>query len=78
MKMQFNFPVPFINAQPLAIVPAGLSSGIDISAPYFRGIRSHRNYNLFDEFIRQSNRLNESEKIKWISRWLHSDDPNQH
>ena len=46
------FLVPFINIQPIAIVPIGLPSGIDISAPYFRGIRSHRKYNLFDEVIR--------------------------
>ena len=74
--MKFIFPVHFINAQPIAIVPASLPSLIDILAPYFRGIRPHRNYNLFDEVIRQSDRLNESEKIKWISRWLHGDDPN--
>ena len=56
--------VPFVNPQPIAIVPASLSSGIDISAPYFRVMRPYRNYNLFDEVLRQSNRLDENETTK--------------
>ena len=58
------FSVLFINAQSIAIVFTGLPSDIDILAPNFRDIRPHRNYNLFDEVIRQFNKLNESEKIK--------------
>ena len=36
--------------------------GIDISALYFRGIKPYRDYNLFDEVLRQSDQLDESEK----------------
>ena len=42
--------VPYVDAQPIAIVPAGLPSGIDITALYFRGIKP-RHYNLFDESL---------------------------
>ena len=68
--------VPFIDAQPIAIVPTGLPFDIDITVPYFGGIRP-RDYNLFDEVLRQSDILDENEKIKWIIRWLHGEDPNQ-
>ena len=55
-----------------------MPSGIDISAPYFRGIKPYRDYNMFDEVLRQSDHLDEREKIKWIIRWLHGEDPIQH
>ena len=77
MKMQFYLSVPYVDAQPIAIVPAGLPSGIFITAPYFKGIRP-RDYNLFDEVLSQSDKLNEREKIKWMIKWLHGEDPNQH
>ena len=77
MKMQFYLSIPYVDAQPIAIVPAGLPSGIDITAPYLRGIRP-RNYNLFDKVLRQSDRLNESEKVKWMIKLLHGEDPNKH
>ena len=62
MEIWSIFTIPFIDAQPIAIVTSGLLSGIDISAPYFRGIKPHKYYNLFDEVIRQYDRLNASEK----------------
>ena len=64
MEIWSTFIVPFTDSLPISIVPVVLPSSIDISAPYFRGIMPHRYYNLFDEVIRQSDRLNESEKIK--------------
>ena len=61
--------VPYVDALPIAIVPSGLPSGMDIIAPFFRGIKPYRDYSLFDEVLRQSKRLNENEKIKWIIKW---------
>ena len=77
MKMQFNLSVPYTDAQPMTIILASLPSDIDIIAPYFRGIRP-RDCNLFEKSLRQSDRLNESEKFKWMIRWLHGEDPNEH
>ena len=57
-----------MNARPIAIVPPGLPSGIDISAPFFRGIKPYPGYDLFDEVIRQSDHLDEREQIRWITR----------
>ena len=70
------FSVLYVDAQPIAIVPAGLPLSINITAPFFRGIKPYRDYNLLDEVLRQSDRLNENEKIKWIIRWSHSEDFN--
>ena len=68
--------VPYVDAQPIAIVPLGMPSGIDITAPFFRRIKLYRDYSLLDEVLKQSDRLNENEKIKWIIRWSHSEDFN--
>ena len=75
MKIFFTYlSVPYVDVdvQPISVVPAGLPSGMDITAPFFRGIIPYRNYTLFDEVMRQSDRLNEREKIKWIVRWSQS------
>ena len=75
-KILLIFSVPYVDVdvdiQPIAIVPADLPSGMDITAPFFRGITPYRNYSLFDEVMRQSDRLNEREKIKWIIKWSQS------
>ena len=68
MKVPFIFLVPFVNIHPIVVVPPGLSSGIDISAPFFRGIKPYHDYDLLDEVLRQSNHLDEREKIKWMTR----------
>ena len=68
MKVPFIFSVPFVNIGPIVVVPPGLPFGIDISAPYFRGIKPYRDYDLLDEVLRQSDNLDEREKIKWMTR----------
>ena len=76
-KIQINkiltyLSVPYVDALPIAIVPPDLPSGMDITAPFFRGIIPYNDYSLFDEVMRQSDRLNEREKIKWIIKWSQS------
>ena len=72
------FPIPFVNARPIVVVPASLPFGINISVPFFRVIKPYHDYDLFDEVVRQSDHLDEIEKIKWMIRWLHGEDPIQH
>ena len=69
--------VPYVDTLPIAIVPLSLPSGMDITAPFFRRIKPYRDYSLFDEVMRQSERLNENEKIKWIIKWSQSKDYKQ-
>ena len=78
MKIPFIFSVPFVNTRPIVVAPSGLPSGIDISAPFFRGIKPYRDYDLLDEVIRQSDHLDEREKIRWMTRWLYGEDSSQH
>ena len=75
MKIQFLFSVPFINAQPTSMVPAGLPANIDITAPYFKGIRPYKDYEIFDEMMRQSDRIGEKKLIKWMNRWSQAGRP---
>ena len=44
--------VPYLNLQLVSIVLAGLPLGMDIIAPFFRGIKPYRDYNLLDEVLR--------------------------
>ena len=74
MKTLSIFSVPYLDAQLVAIVPPSLPSSMDIITPFFRGIKLSKDYNLLDEVLRQSDRLNENEKIKWIIKWSHSKD----
>ena len=76
MKVLLYLSVPYLDAQLVAIVPPGLPLGMDITTPFFRGIKPYRDYNLLDEVLRQSDRLNENEKIKWIIKWSYSKDCN--
>ena len=75
MKVSFIFSIPFVNICPIAVVPPSLPSGIDISAPFFRGIKPYHNYDFLDEVLRQSDHLDEREKIKWMTRWLYGGGP---
>ena len=61
--------VLYVDVQPISIVPTSLPSGMDITAPFFRGIKLYKDYNLLDEVLMQSDRLNENKKIKWIIKW---------
>ena len=54
-----HFSVPFINTQPISMVLADLPPDIDITEPYFRGKRPYKNYGIFDEMMRQSDRIGE-------------------
>ena len=69
--MPFIFLVQFVNICPIIVVPPTLSSSIDISAPFFRGIKPYCDHDLLDEVLRQSDHLDEREKIKWMTIWLH-------
>ena len=74
--------VPYVDVdvdiQPITVVPADLPSGMNITAPFFRGIKPYNGYDLFDEVIRQSDHLDEREKIKWINRQWYGKTSNQH
>ena len=59
MENQFIFLVPFLNPQPISVVPSYLPSSVDIIAPYFRGIKPYKSYRIFDEMMRQSDRIGE-------------------
>ena len=61
----------------IAVVPSGLPSGIDISAPFFRGITPYHGYDFFDEVIRQYDHLDEREKIRWMTKWMYGKDSSQ-
>ena len=61
--------VPYVDALPIAIISPGLPSGIEITASFFKGVKPYRDYNLLDEVLRQSDRLNKNKKIKWIIKW---------
>ena len=67
-----------MNAHLIVVVPSGLPSGIDISAPFFRGIKPYDGYDLLDEVIRQSDHLDEREKIRWMTKWFYGEDSNEH
>ena len=77
-KNVIYFSVPFVNPRPIAVVPPGLPSSIDISALFFRGIKPYRDYDLLDEVLRQSDHLDEREKIKWMTRWMRGEGPIQY
>ena len=60
------------------MVLADLPPNIDITAPYFRGIRPYKDYEIFDEIMRQSNRIGEQELIRWMNRWPQASRPDLH
>ena len=78
MKVPFIFSVPFVNTCLIVVVPPSLPSGIDILASFFRGIKPYHGYDLLDEVIRQSDHLDEREKIRRMTRWLYGEDSNHY
>ena len=78
MKVPFIFSVAFVNTRLIVVVPPGLPSSIDISNLFFRGIKPYHDYDLLDEVIRQSDHLDEREKIIWMTRWSYGKDFSQH
>ena len=67
-----------MNPQPIFVVPAALPLGTDIIAPFFRGTKPYRNYGLFDEMMRQFDRIGEQELIRWMNRWSQAGKPDIH
>lgn len=51
------------------MVSANLPPNIDITAPYFKGIRPYKSYGIVEEIIRQSAIIGEQELIRWMNRW---------
>ena len=51
------------------MVLVDLPPNTDITTPYFRGIRPYKDSGIFDEMMRQSDRIGEQELIRWMNRW---------
>lgn len=58
------------------MVLVALPLGVDVTTPYFRGVRPYRMYYLIDEVRRHyksSVKIDEKYYCTWITRWLNGE-----